>query len=47
MMTQTTFECYSSNNMTKPFTISTDIKMIDKSCVEDRSSLLSKISRFQ
>ena len=28
---QTTFECYSSENTTRPFTVSTDIKMMDNS----------------
>jgi hypothetical protein len=31
IIAQTTFECYSSENTTRPFTVSTDIKMMDNS----------------
>ncbi|CAF1247601.1 unnamed protein product [Rotaria magnacalcarata] len=39
IIAQTTFECYTSDNMTRPFTVSTDIKMMDNSCNEQRSCL--------
>ncbi|CAF2836133.1 unnamed protein product [Rotaria sp. Silwood2] len=37
IIAQTTFECYTSENITRPFTVSTDIKMIDNSCNEQQS----------
>ena len=42
IVAQTTFECYtsmsvSSENTTRPFTVSTDIKVIDNSCDEEQS----------
>ncbi|CAF3669655.1 unnamed protein product [Rotaria sordida] len=39
IIAQTTFECYTSKNITRPFTVSTDIKMIDNSCNEQQSCL--------
>ncbi|CAF4382121.1 unnamed protein product, partial [Adineta steineri] len=41
IIAQTTFECFTSaENTTRPFTVSTDIKMMDNSC-NDQSSCLT------